>query len=259
MIIIITFFLISFGEDAFQHLENINSYGPRIPGTSSHKKCRDYIINVLKGKGYEVKVQEFEESGMKFFNIIATWGKGKKILLGTHYDTHPGIQGANDSGSGTSLLLSLSDSLKKFKFGIEIVFFDGEDFGEAPLYGSRYFSKGLNPEDYYFGIIIDMIGDKELGIYQEINSLKYCPYITKKFFEIAYRNNLPHFFPFPKYKIIDDHLPLNEKGLQTMLIIDFDYPAWHTPYDDIDKCSKESLEEVGKAILLFLKWFENEG
>ncbi len=155
-------------------------------------------------------------------------------------------------------MLALLDSLKIFDFAVQILFFDGEDFGNAPLYGSEYFSNNVDPKEYHFGIIVDMIGDKDLSVYQEINSLKYAPHITKKIFEIAYINNLRHFYSFPKYKIIDDHLPLNRKGIKTVLLIDFDYPFWHTPEDDIDKCSKESLEEVGRLILLFLKWFENE-
>lgn len=215
-------------------------------------------MNILKKKGYEVKIQQFREGEMFFFNIIANHSKGKKILIGTHYDTYPGIPGANDSGSGTALLLALADSLKNFNFGVELVFFDGEDFGEAPLYGSKFFSEKISPKDYYFGIVVDMIGDKNLEIYQEINSLQYAPYLTQRLFEIAYENNLRHFFPIPKHRVIDDHLPLNKKGIRTVLLIDFDYPAWHTPQDNVDMCSMDSLEEVGKSILLYLKWFENE-
>lgn len=205
-----------------------------------------------------MKVQEFKKDNMIFYNIIGNYGKGKKVLLGTHYDTYPGIPGANDSGSGTSLLLSILDSLKKFSFGIEVVFFDGEDYGNAPCYGSKFFSEKINPEEYYFGIIVDMIGDKSLEIYKEINSLKFAQDILNKFFEIAYKNDLKSFIPIEKYSIIDDHIPLNEKGLKTILLIDFDYPFWHTVYDDTFNISKNSLEEVGKAILLYLKYFENE-
>jgi len=212
----------------------------------------------LKEKKFDVKVQKFEENNFSFYNIIGNYGKGKKVLIGTHYDTYPGIIGANDGGSGVALLLSILDSLKKFNFGIEVLFFDGEDYGNAPLYGSKYFSKNVNPSDYYFGIIVDMIGDKDLQIYKEINSLKFAPFLTHKFFEITYKNNLKSFIPFPKYSIIDDHIPLNEKGINSLLLIDFDYPYWHTIYDDIDKCSENSFEEVGKAIILFLKNFENE-
>lgn len=239
-------------------MEKIVSFGERSPGSLGHKRCREYIIKVLKEKGFLVKVQKFEEGGLSFYNIIGDYGKGKKVLIGTHYDTYPGIIGANDGGSGVALLLSILDSLKKFNFGIEVVFFDGEDYGNAPLYGSKYFSKNIKQEDYHFGIIVDMIGDKELQIYKEINSLNFSPFLTDKFFEIAYKNNLKSFVPFPKYSIIDDHIPLNEKGVKCLLLIDFDYPYWHTIYDDIFKCSENSLEEVGKAIILFLKYFENE-
>jgi len=53
--------------------------------------------------------------------------------------------------------------------------------------------------------------------------------------------------------VIDDHLPLNEAGIKTIDIIDFNYPDptnryWHTHDDTPDHCSPESLEAVGTVL-----------
>jgi hypothetical protein len=32
-------------------------------------------------------------------------------------------------------------------------------------------------------------------------------------------------------------------------VVDFDYPAWHTPFDTIDKVSGESLQIVGDVAM----------
>ncbi|MEM4409998.1 MAG: M28 family peptidase, partial [Candidatus Caldarchaeum sp.] len=53
--------------------------------------------------------------------------------------------------------------------------------------------------------------------------------------------------------ISDDHLPLNQVGIPTMDLIDFDYPAWHTTDDTPERCSPASLSVVGRAVESFLR------
>jgi hypothetical protein len=60
------------------------------------------------------------------------------------------------------------------------------------------------------------------------------------------------FFQPPAMSIMDDHLPLNEAGIPTADIIDFDYPYWHTLQDTPDKCSAETLAIVGRTVLQWL-------
>jgi len=38
-------------------------------------------------------------------------------------------------------------------------------------------------------------------------------------------------------------------GVPAALLIDFDYPPWHTPEDTLDKVSARSLEIVGSVLL----------
>ena len=40
--------------------------------------------------------------------------------------------------------------------------------------------------------------------------------------------------------------------MPTIDLIDFDFPAWHTPADTLDKVSAASLETVGRATLYHL-------
>ena len=49
--------------------------------------------------------------------------------------------------------------------------------------------------------------------------------------------------------ITDDHLPLLEKGLRVIDVIDLQYPAHHTPRDLIDMVSAQSLQIVGDVAL----------
>jgi glutaminyl-peptide cyclotransferase len=52
--------------------------------------------------------------------------------------------------------------------------------------------------------------------------------------------------------MLDDHTPFLQAGIPAVLLIDFDYPYWHTVEDTVDKVSPESLEAVGKTLLHWL-------
>ena len=52
--------------------------------------------------------------------------------------------------------------------------------------------------------------------------------------------------------IQDDHVPLNEAGIPTVDIIDFEYgpgnSLWHTPNDVLANVSPATLEVVGEVV-----------
>ena len=151
-----------------------------------------------------------------------------------------------------------------------MIFFDGEELvfvaGRDPMFlGSQYFAQQYANRnwdvEYQFGILVDMIGDKDLQIYYEGNSLKLAGRITKSVWAVAKQLEVKEFIAKQKHIIRDDHLALNEIArIPTCDIIDFDYPNeqtgnqfWHTEQDTPDKCSAESLNKVGKVLLEWLR------
>ena len=53
-------------------------------------------------------------------------------------------------------------------------------------------------------------------------------------------------------RITDDHMPLNDAGLPTAVLIDLTYGPgnqyWHTPQDTPDRLSAATLEMVGEVV-----------
>jgi len=223
----------------------------------------------LSQKGWQVTLQQTEWKGKPIHNIIAKRGQGYPyIILGAHYDSRPiadqekdetkrhlPVPGGNDSASGVAVLLELACTLPKFTQGeIWLVLFDAEDSGRVAGYewimGSRAFVNLLDKSPSAV-VIIDMIGDSDLTIYQEFNS---DDKLSQELWEEAAALGYENFFPAQKkYRMIDDHLPFIEKGIPTALLIDFDYPYWHTTEDTVDKVSTKSLQMVGDVITLWLK------
>ena len=204
-------------------------------------------------------------------NIIGeqNWKDAKtRILLLAHWDTRPTsdmdehsenlgkpLLGANDGASGVAVLLevmrAVKDRLPK-DVGVMYLLTDGEDLGpdlDEMFLGAREFAKKMPSPKPDYGILLDMIGDKNLKIPMEPNSARYAGTLLKEFYLNANKAGLKSTFPMVYGPVIeDDHIPLNEAGLPTIDLIDFDYAPWHTQADTVDKCSAESLGKVGLAV-----------
>ncbi len=194
-----------------------------------------------------------------------------RVLYLTHWDTRPmsdgaedpaqrklPMPGANDGASGVGLLVALGDALKKTPpaVGVDLLFVDGEDYGDFGsnkdvLMGSTYFASHLPTPTYrpIFGVLFDMIGDKDLRIKQEQNSVSQAPEVVRRVWKQA--AELGHEDVFVEestgYPITDDHIPLLQAGLRVIDVIDLDYPYHHRPSDTLDKISARSLSIVGEV------------
>ena len=100
-----------------------------------------------------------------------------------------------------------------------------------------------------------MVGDRRLKIYMEKNSLKHAKFLTNSIWKTARRLKVKEFVPRMRHEILDDHIPLNTiASIPTCVIIDFDYPHWHTTKDVPANCSGKSLAIVGRVLL---EWLSN--
>jgi glutaminyl-peptide cyclotransferase len=171
------------------------------------------------------------------------------------------------------LLCELGHSIPELKtgFGIDFVLFDGEelvyDGNRDPFFlGSEHFAREYvaNPpgHQYRCGILLDMVGDAQLQLYRETNSMRTPAQrqIVNDIWAIARELGVREFLNGPGHEVRDDHLPLNEIArIPTIDIIDFDYPAargvnyWHTTQDVPEKCSPQSLAKVGWVVKTWLE------
>jgi glutaminyl-peptide cyclotransferase len=270
------------GRRAFDFLTDQTAFGPRNPNSKGHAECLSYLTTRLRECTNDVRLQEFTHEGydaerLVLTNIIASFHQeaGTRILLCAHWDTRPRadqdeneefrrkpILGANDGASGVAVLLEIAAILSSNPppVGVDIVLFDGEDYGREGdhanyLLGSRYFASVIPTTNQpKFGILLDMVGDKTLDLPREQNSVRYAPDIVNLVWNTAARLGIRQFENIPGEEIMDDHLPLNQVGIKAIDIIDFNYPDntnrfWHTLQDTPDHCSSESLEAVGTVLV----------
>jgi glutaminyl-peptide cyclotransferase len=283
-------------DSAYLFVKKQVGFGPRIPNTKPHRLAGDFLISYLKQTGAQVKVQEFESPTfdgheLQLRNIIATYfpDKQKRILLAAHWDTRPFadkdqaqpkaiFDGANDGGSGVGVLLEVARILGTApapEVGVDIIFFDGEDWGErngtqastSPpegleewwCLGSQYWAKNKHRPNYsaYYGILLDMVGARNAQFHREGYSLEFAPGIVDKVWSTAGRLGYSHFFVKKNQEgIIDDHLFVNSMAKIPMINIVHYEPGigffgdWHhSRKDNLELISSETLDAVGTTVM----------
>ena len=286
-------------DSAYQFVAMQTSFGPRVPLTEAHSNCAQWLTEKLTAFADTVIVQEFrtrlfDSRGIDGKNIICVFNPNakKRIVLCAHWDsrpyadhdpdeanTHKPIDGANDGASGVGVLLECARQFKSMPLreglGIDIVFFDLEDYGPHQdlamdyydeevnhwALGSQYWSKYPHVYGYqaYYGILLDMVGGPNPNFPKEYYSQAYAVWVSNKVWRMAYDLGYRPYFNNELGTIVsDDHLPMNEiAGIPTIDLIDLQpsssngcFPeVWHTLNDNLEHIDKTTLGIVGDVLL----------
>ncbi len=233
---------------AFGYLEAQCNLGPRVPGTAGHRKGLRHILETVTPLADTVLQQSFSHS----------WADQDR----NPKNRSKPVLGANDGASGVAVLMELAHQLGKQPppIGVDLVFIDGEDMGKSGqlarfFNGSRYLARNIPSPPPEYCILIDMVGDSDLQLPVEGNSLEQAPDLVDRLWGEAEQLGLAAFSRETAYWVDDDHVVLYEVGgIPSVDIIDFDYGPgrknyWHTVEDTPDKCSPQSLDVVGTLLL----------
>lgn len=267
------------GPDGARALERVRSqlgFGPRVPGSPGHAAMREWLVAELERLGARVERQAFDDTvagrPWRLENVIARYGPatGRRIALLAHYDTRPWsdedpdtakrsqpVAGANDGASGVAVLMEVAGLMGRRApaVGVDLVFVDGEDLGTAAVpeeycRGSRRYASLLPPAGEpgrpVAAFVFDMVGDRDLGIWDEGHSAARATNLVELVHEAARATGAKRVHRGVRHTLVDDHIPLLDAGVPAVDVIDFDYPAWHTSADTLGQVSAESLEEVAR-------------
>jgi glutaminyl-peptide cyclotransferase len=276
----------SFNPDsAYSFVQEQVDFGPRIPNTSAHTAAGDQIIARLENYGAKVKVQSFEATTydgvtLALRNIMGSFNPAakKRILLAAHWDTRPWaskdkeepnstFDGANDGASGVAVLLEIARTIQASnppEVGIDLLFFDGEDWGQEGngrsdtwCLGSQYWAKNKGGYAAYYGILLDMVGGKNAQFpYEGISRKMAKKILTHVWTQAADIGYSKYFIPRKEGEITDDHYYVNNIAKIPMIDIlhwepEFGYFGdWHhTLKDDMSLIDKNTLKAVGQTVM----------
>ena len=266
-------------DSAYAHVVKQVAFGPRVPGTPGHAAQLAWMTEYLRARADTVVLQAFEHEAsdgtlLRLSNVFVRFrpAETQRLLVLAHWDTRPTadnernsedrvkpIPGANDGASGTAVLLELANVLSRNSppIGVDLLFVDGEDYGpgEPDMYlGAKHFATDLGGYKPLYGVLLDMIGDQNPVYRIEGNSQERAPEVIERVWRMA--DELGYGRTFVRQSggyISDDHIPLNQAGIRTINIIDFDYGPgnayWHTLEDDLDRTAPRGLGTVGTVLV----------
>lgn len=243
-------------DSAFAYVARQVDFGPRVPGSSAHDECADWIIEQLQAFGADTvfslrsETTAWNGTRLPVRNIMARFNvhSPSRILLAAHYDTRPWadqdddpqareqpFDGANDGASGVGVILEIARNLglDKPEIGVDILFTDVEDYGvssgvahsdDSWCLGARHFAENLPYSASTlprYGILLDMVGGRGARFPREYLSLQVAPTATARVWDMAGRLGLRERFPMKiGGAVTDDHIPLSQAGILTTDIIE---------------------------------------
>lgn len=275
-------------DSAYHFVQHQVNFGPRNPNSEGHKNTKNYLMGKLREYAGTASVftQEFTHVGynsdtLGLSNIIASFNpqSSDRIMLCAHWDTRPRgeedperpdqpILGADDGGSGVGVLLELARLMsdQSPEIGVDIILFDGEDYGKSGslehyFLGSRYWANNPPVPGYRprFGILLDMVAGENARFPKEQYSVQYAPALVNEIWSIASEKGYGDIFVDEQGTYIsDDHVVINrilniptidvirhEPGTEEVVFA----PYWHTQNDDMDIISRETLRAVGEIMV----------
>lgn len=271
------------GDSAYNYVQKQVDFGPRVPGTKAHAQCAQFLYSELKRFADNVIIQQgqattFDNKTITIKNIIGEFNPdaARRILLFAHWDTRPfadedtkdkdkPILGANDGGSGVGVLLEIARqlSIKKPDWGVDIIFFDAEDWGNSTVedsycLGSQFWGKNPHKEGYTadYGILLDMVGAPDATFLMEGISKQIAPQILDKVWTTA--NSLGYYGKFLYREhggVTDDHYYVYKYTKIPSIDIIHITPGgsfgdfWHTHNDNMSVIDKSTLQAVGETLL----------
>ena len=271
-------------DDFKAHITYLSSDGlaGRSSGTPGDRLAKDYIVNHFTNAGGSaerfVEVQEHyvsksrlkPKNKVKTYNIIATLpGNDKKlkneyVVIGAHYDSVKNTlglihNGADDNGSGTSMILELFEkfaSENNHKRTLVFMAFGGEELG---LLGSKHYVNNptIDLSKVQLMVNLDMVGRMD-----EENNVQLGGSPSAKNFS----SKLHPFFVNSKINIIDlgkgifsrsDHYNFYKKDIPVLFFFTGIHPDYHTATDDEDKINYDGMMEISKIVEPIIAEFAN--
>lgn len=275
-------------DSAYQYVKAQVDFGPRMPNSKGHVACGNYLADKLAEHGAKVTNQyadllAFDGTLLKSRNIIGSYKpeSKKRIALFAHWDTRPWadndpdeknhktpILGANDGASGVGVLLEIARLINQQQpeLGIDIIFFDAEDWGSSEVadswcLGSQHWARNLHVPNYNarYGILLDMVGGKDATFYKEAYSEQFAPDVNKKVWKKANQLGYGRYFINENGGVTtDDHIYVNNIAkIRTIDIVPYQPeceasafgPTWHTVNDNMDNIDRSTLKAVGQTVL----------
>ncbi len=243
-------------------IAQFESYGLKNPGSAANINALNWLKNNYISYGYsDIVIDTFSYSGGSAYNLIVTKTgslyPNTFVIVDGHYDTKTG-PGANDNGSGISIILEVARLLKNVntKYSIKFINFSAEELG---LVGSSaYVNNVVGPQNLDIKVLLNI--DEVGGINGQVNNTIVCERdesnpSANNVASANYTDTLArcvqlysNLFTQISYAYASDYMPFQSQGeIITGLFESNQSPYPHTVNDVMANMDVNYVYEIAKA------------
>ena len=220
-----------------------------IPAISLSEEDGERLLEMMAAGALDVTVS-LETKTYSSRNVIAQLpgdsGEDRVLVVGAHYDTTPGTQGANDNGSGVASLMAVARELAEgppLPFRLRFLLFGAEEVG---LFGSRHYVGSLDQDE--IDSIVAMINIDVPGSGHSLEVIGDTMLAAD-----AVRYGGEHGIQIRREQSLDgassDHAPFREAGVPVMFILADDLSRINSPRDNIEFVNPSRMGEAVAVVL----------
>lgn len=275
-------------DSAMAYIEAQCAFGPRVPGSSAHEACANWLARKFTDLGAEVSevratLNGYDGKPMSCRNIQARLfpEATDRILITAHWDsrawadndldpqnTHTPVMAANDGASGVAVMLEMARLICQtgLSYGVDFICFDLEDQGTPQwaseddgvnywCLGSREWAHQAAIVGYKarYGVNLDMVGGRGAQFAKEGFSLQYGKPIVEIVWQLAHQLGFGNYFPMKNGgHITDDHLSVNRIAyipcIDIIPCVDSDLSSFGPTWHTINDTPENIDPEVLRAV-----------
>ena len=168
-------------DSILKSLQKIESLGVKSPGTAALVNAKTWLVNKYMNYGYSnIQIDSFNYNGDMLYNVIVnktgTLYPNTFVIVCGHYDSKSGwgggSPGANDNGSGVSIILEIARLLKNIntEYSIKFINFTAEETGYTG--SSNYINAVVLPQTMDIRLVFNI--DEVGGVAGQVNNIIKC-------------------------------------------------------------------------------------
>ncbi len=231
--------------------QGVLASGGEIPAVAISREDGERLLELIATDEVRATVTVTVDSRPSQNVLAEKAGSGQGVVvLGAHYDTLPGVPGANDNGSGTAVLLAIAEELAghTLPFTVRFIAFGSEEVG---LRGSAHYVDSLSDEQR--DEIIAMLNFDALGGGESLEILGDGPLVDRAA-ELAQKEGIVVSKGRDRRGSSSDHASFRRAGIPVLMFSAQEFSRIHSADDTLEHVNPDLLKDtVRLAVSLLLR------
>jgi Zn-dependent M28 family amino/carboxypeptidase len=226
------------------------SGGADIPAVAISREDGERLLELIGVEDVQATVTVTVDSRTSQNVVAEQPGNGPGVVvLGGHYDTVPGVQGANDNGSGTAVILAIAEELagQDLPFTVRFIAFGSEELG---LRGSAHYVDSLSGGQR--DEIVAMLNFDALGSGVRVEILGDGPLVDRTA-ELAQREGISVLRGRSQPGSGSDHASFSRAGIPVLMFTAPDVSLIHSADDTLEEVNPDLLRDTVRLAVSLLR------